>query len=51
MAEASPLEVVGTVATLVMATLAMNLLQLRDVVVYKNLNHPLNLGLDFFRLC
>ncbi|MCP3664029.1 MAG: hypothetical protein GY696_16315 [Gammaproteobacteria bacterium] len=48
-AEARPLEVVGTVANLVMATSATNLLQLRDVVVYKNLSHPLNLGLDFFR--
>ena len=48
-AETSSLEVVGTVATLVMATSATNLLQLRDVVVYKNLSHPLNLGLDFFR--
>ena len=43
------MEVVGTVANLVMATSATNLLQLRDVVVYKNLSHPLNLGLDFFR--
>ena len=49
MAEASPLEVVGTVATLVMATSVTILLQLRDVMVYKNLSHPLNLGLDFFR--
>ena len=48
-AEASPLEVVGTVATLVMATSVTILLQLRDVMVYKNLSHPLNLGLDFFR--
>ncbi|MCP3667273.1 MAG: hypothetical protein GY696_33065 [Gammaproteobacteria bacterium] len=44
-----PLEVVGTVANLVMATSAKNLLKLRDVVVYKNLGHPLNLGLNFFR--
>ncbi|MCP3668657.1 MAG: hypothetical protein GY696_40280 [Gammaproteobacteria bacterium] len=36
----SPLEVVGTVANLVMATSATNLLKLQDVVVYKNLGHP-----------
>ena len=48
-AEDSPLEVVGTVANMDMATSATNLLQLKDVVVYKNLSHPLNLGLNFFR--
>ena len=35
-------------ATLIMATSASNLLQLRDVV-YHNLSHPLSLDLDFFR--
>ena len=36
-------------ATLILPTSASNLLQLRNVVVYRNLSHPLNLGLDFFR--
>ena len=48
-AEASTLEVVVTVATLIMATSTSNLLQLHDAVVYRNLSHPLNLGLAFFR--
>ena len=48
-AKDSPLEVVGTVAKLVMATSATNLLKLWDVVVYQNLGHPLNLGLNFFK--
>ena len=48
-AKDSPLEVVGTVANLVMATSTTNLLKLKDVVVYRNLGHPLNLGLNFFR--
>ena len=48
-AKDSLLEVVGTVANLVMATSATNLLKLRDVVVYQNLGHPLNLGLNFFK--
>ncbi|MCP3668630.1 MAG: hypothetical protein GY696_40135 [Gammaproteobacteria bacterium] len=47
--QGSPLEVVGTVANLVMATSPTNLLKLRDVVVYRNLGHPLNLGLNFCR--
>ena len=32
-----------------MATSATNLLKLKDVVVYQNLGHPLNLSLNFFR--
>ena len=36
-------------ANLVMATSTTNLLKLKDVVVYKNLGHPLNLGLNFCR--
>ena len=48
-AQGSPLEVVGTVANLVMAVSPTNLLQLTDVVVYRNLGHQLNLGLNFCR--
>ena len=47
-AKDSPLEVVGTVANLVMATMA-NLLKLKDVMLYRNLGHPLNLDPNFFR--
>ena len=46
-AQGSPLEVVGTVANLVMAVSPTNLLQLTDV--YRNLGHQLNLGLNFCR--
>ncbi|MCP3668071.1 MAG: hypothetical protein GY696_37210 [Gammaproteobacteria bacterium] len=48
-AEASPLDVVGTLATLIMATPTSNLLKLQDVVVYRNLSHPLNIVLYLFR--
>ncbi|MCP3660928.1 MAG: hypothetical protein GY696_00290 [Gammaproteobacteria bacterium] len=47
--QGSLLEVVGTVVNLVMATSPTNLLKLRNVVVYWNLGHPLNLGLNFCR--
>ncbi|MCP3664105.1 MAG: hypothetical protein GY696_16715 [Gammaproteobacteria bacterium] len=46
-AQGSPLEVVGTVASLVMGISPTNLLKLTDVVVYRNLGHQLNLGLNF----
>ncbi|MCP3668063.1 MAG: hypothetical protein GY696_37170, partial [Gammaproteobacteria bacterium] len=46
-AQGSLLEVVGTVANLVMAVSPTNLLQLTDVVVYRNLGQQLNLGLNF----
>ncbi len=46
-AQGSPLEVVGTVASLVMGISPKNLLRLTDVVVYQNLGHQLNLGLNF----
>ncbi|MCP3663073.1 MAG: hypothetical protein GY696_11350 [Gammaproteobacteria bacterium] len=46
-AQGSPLEVVGTVANLVMSISPTNFLQLTDVVVYRNLGHQLNLGLNF----
>ncbi|MCP3664794.1 MAG: hypothetical protein GY696_20250, partial [Gammaproteobacteria bacterium] len=46
-AQGSPLEVVGTVANLVMATSPTNLLKQTNVVVYQNLGHQLNLGLNF----
>ena len=39
----------GTVASLVMGISPTNLLQLTDIVVYKNLGHQLNLGLNFCR--
>ncbi|MCP3664980.1 MAG: hypothetical protein GY696_21200 [Gammaproteobacteria bacterium] len=48
-AHGSPLEVVGTVASLVMAVSPTNLLRLTDVVIYRNLGHQLNLGLNFCR--
>ena len=47
--QGSPLEVVRTVANLVIATSTTNLLKLTNVVVYRNLGHPLNLGLNFGR--
>ncbi|MCP3664649.1 MAG: hypothetical protein GY696_19525 [Gammaproteobacteria bacterium] len=46
-AQGSPLEVVGTVASLVMGISPKNLLRLTDVVVYQNLGHQLNLGINF----
>ena len=46
-AQGSPLEVVGTVANLVMAVSPTNLLKLMNVVVYRNLGHRPNLGLNF----
>ncbi|MCP3663826.1 MAG: hypothetical protein GY696_15265 [Gammaproteobacteria bacterium] len=48
-AQGSPLEEVGTVANLFMATSPTNLLKLMNMVVYRNLGHPLNLGLNFCR--
>ncbi|MCP3662277.1 MAG: hypothetical protein GY696_07240 [Gammaproteobacteria bacterium] len=48
-AQGSPLEVVGTMANLVMATSPTNLPKLTNMVVYRNLDHPLNLGLNFCR--
>ncbi len=48
-AQGSPLEVVGTVASLVMGISPTNFLRLTDVVVYQNLGHQLNLGLNFCR--
>ena len=48
-AQGSQLEVVGTVASLVMGITAKTFLRLRNVVVYQNLGHQLNLGLHFCR--
>ncbi|MCP3665047.1 MAG: hypothetical protein GY696_21545 [Gammaproteobacteria bacterium] len=43
------MEVMGTVANLVMAVSPTNLLKLTNVVVYRNLGHQLNLDLNFCR--
>ncbi|MCP3664574.1 MAG: hypothetical protein GY696_19135, partial [Gammaproteobacteria bacterium] len=48
-AQGSPLEVAGTVDSLLMGIAPTTFLRLRDVVVYRNLSHPLNLGLHFCR--
>ena len=46
-ATASKLEVAGKVASLIMATTPRTFLVLKDNVVYHNLSHLLNLGLNF----
>ena len=46
-AQDSIVEVVGKVANQVMAVSPTNLLKLMDVIVYRNLGHQLNLGLNF----
>ncbi|MCP3667034.1 MAG: hypothetical protein GY696_31840, partial [Gammaproteobacteria bacterium] len=46
-AQGSPLEVVGIVSSHVMGISPTNFLRLTDVVVYQNLGHQLNLGLNF----
>ncbi|MCP3663619.1 MAG: hypothetical protein GY696_14210, partial [Gammaproteobacteria bacterium] len=48
-AQGSQLEVVGKVASLVMGISAKTFLRLTNVVVYQNLGHQLNLGLNFCR--
>ncbi|MCP3668594.1 MAG: hypothetical protein GY696_39955 [Gammaproteobacteria bacterium] len=46
-AMAGKLEVAWKVASLIMATTPQTFLVLKDNVVYHNLSHPLNLGLNF----
>ncbi len=46
-AQGSQLEVVGTVDSLLMGIVPKTFLRLRNVVIYRNLGHPLNLGLHF----
>ncbi|MCP3668089.1 MAG: hypothetical protein GY696_37300 [Gammaproteobacteria bacterium] len=48
-AQGSQLEVVGTVDSLLLGIAPTTFLRLRNVVVYRNLGHPLNLGLHFCR--
>ena len=48
-AQGSQLEVVGTVDSLLMGITPKTFLRLRNVVIYRNLGHPLNLGLHFCR--
>ncbi|MCP3664384.1 MAG: hypothetical protein GY696_18155 [Gammaproteobacteria bacterium] len=48
-AQGSQLEVVGTVASLVMGISAKTFQRLTNVLVYQNLGHQLNLGLNFCR--
>ncbi|MCP3665522.1 MAG: hypothetical protein GY696_24000, partial [Gammaproteobacteria bacterium] len=48
-AQGSQQEVVGTVDSLLMGIAPKTFLRLRNVVIYRNLGHPLNLGLHFCR--
>ncbi len=48
-AQGSQLEVVGTIDSLLMGIAPKTFLRLRNVVIYRNLGHPLNLDLHFCR--
>ncbi len=47
--ETNPLNLAGTVATLIVAISAVNLVELQDIGVYPQLRHPLCLGQGFLR--